>query len=610
MSPLSEGTHLGRYRLVRMLGAGGMGEVYLAKSEGAGGFEKLVALKVLTSQGASSTAHLDSLQREAIIGVQLDHDHVVQILDYGEAEGRHFVAMEFVRGFTLAHVLQHLRDRGQPLPSRLAVHVVRAMADALRYVHGQRDSAGAPLELVHGDVTPSNILLSQSGRIKLTDFGIAALGRELRGKSAVAGKPRYLPPEVLKGAAHHQASDVYALGVVLWEALANRSFPEAAPAGDTAPISEPPSVLDSNPACPPGLAAVAARACAAQPANRFRTAAALWDALEEAWPRQVDDGDVYHAFIKELYGDRTFVDAFGLLPSTGSLGRTYNLAPHVTDQTDATVSVPRGLPPLRFGMSPALSSELARKAGERLGRLVGEQIGREVRATVFGDYQTLADNLVRGDVDFAWTPPQVFVDVFERGGGMLTIMERDGRITFEAGLFVCEDTPATTLEDLRGRSAAWVDRQSSSGYLIPYAELLRQLGADPPPLGRQHFHGSHRTVTEAVINGWADFGATYVIRDPGGVVSAAGYLDLAPPDADPLRLVQSFGPVPGDNLSHSPQLPNSVVEELIGVLEAIHETQEGREMLKDVLGAERLVHGGFDLYGTLVAAITTIREKG
>jgi len=131
MARLSNGTTLGRYRLVRQLGAGGMGEVYLAKAQGAGGFEKLVALKVLTVAGEESVKHSDSLQREATIGVQLDHDSVVQILDYGQEEGRHFVAMEFVRGFSLAHVLRHARDAGRPLPPRVVAFVVRTVADAL-----------------------------------------------------------------------------------------------------------------------------------------------------------------------------------------------------------------------------------------------------------------------------------------------------------------------------------------------------------------------------------------------------------------------------------------------------------------------------------------------
>lgn len=586
-----------------------MGEVHLAKAIGGGGFEKLVALKVLTPAAQSGRKHVDSLQREAQIGVHLDHDNIVQILDYGEAEGRHFVAMEYVRGFSLEHVLRYAAQQERVVPLQVIVHVIRTVTDALQYVHDQSGSDGAPLGLVHGDVTPSNVMLSYDGRIKLADFGIAALTRELGAQGTVAGKPRYVPPDALRGESQSQGSDLYALGVTLWEALtgsvAFESYALEQLRDDAARVLASPTELRSD--CPPALAALTLRAVRPRGADRFGTARELRQALDEAVPRLVNDQDAHTAFVTELYRRDSFVRDFGQLPSTASLGRIGELAPHVTSSTDATIAPPRQHKPLRFGMSPALSSDLARKNGEQLCALLGAQLGREVQSTVFGDYQTLVDCLTRGDVDFAWTPPETFVEVFQRGGGMLGVMERCGRVAFEAAVIVRDESELRSLQELRGTSAAWVDRRSASGYVFVKAELLRQLQGPSPILGREHFHGSHRAVIEAVHNGWADFGSTYVIRsDDGAVLHASGWTDLLPDRARDLRPLAFVGPIPGDNLSHSPQLPMSVVEELVGVLVHLHETEEGRETLREVFGAERLVYGEFDLYGPVVAALDVI----
>lgn len=601
-----------------------MGEVFLAKALGAGGFEKLVALKVLTQAGETSARYRDSLEREALIGVNLDHDNIVGVLDYGEEAGRHFVVMEFVRGFSLAHLLRHARQTGTRIPVRVAVHVTRLIASALAYVHAQRDSAGTRLGLIHGDVTPSNILLSAGGRIKLTDFGIAALAKELVGAQAVAGKPRYLPPEVRLGAPHTQGADLYALAITLWETLSGRPFPQAATREDLARSARegPPPLGGDRPDLSAALTRLVLRGCAGQAQDRFDTAKHLLDALDDASPRQVDDADVHRAFVRAEYQDPAFVASFGPLPSTGSLGRTYRLAPHVSAGTDATLSMRHGTAPLRFGMSPAISSDLARTAGDRFALAMASKLRREVRPTVFGDYQTLADALVRGDVDFAWTPPEIFLQVYEHGAGMLALMERGGRVTFHSGLFVREDAEARELRGLRGARAAWVDRHSSSGYLVPYAALLTTLGTDPLPLSQQHFHGSHRAVVDAVANGWADFGATYAHRPRAAAptetaeasspavdplaFAASGWTELSTESAVAMRPVAILGPIPGDNLSHSPHMPSSLVEELIEVLTSLHASPEGLEALRSVLGATRLVQGDFDLYEPLAKAAQVV----
>ena len=599
-----------RYRLVSLLGTGGMAEVHLAKAIGSGGFEKLVALKLLSPASLDDPATVDALQREACIGVHLDHDNVVQILDFGEDQGRTFVAMEYIRGFSLVDILRHGAAEGTSLPIRFVVHIVRAIAGALVYVHGLTDSKGKPLELMHGDVSPSNVLLSNDGRIKLADFGIAALAGEIASQGFVAGKPRYVPPEIDDGAPHGQASDVYALGVVLYEGLSGapafkgttRAELREARAQGARPLGE------LRPQCPTSLAELVMRAVANRREERHATAADLLRSLDVAFPRQVDDAEQFRAFISELYASARFTESHGELPPTGRLGRIGHLAPHPT-ATGQVTETPRSRPSaLRFGLSPALSSEVAREGGKRLAELLTERLGTEVRPMVFADYGTLVDCLSRGEVDFAWTPPEPFLDVFQEGGGMLAMMMRGGRITYEGALVVRADSPYESIADLRGESAAWVDRRSASGYVFAFAEVAKELAGAEPLLGREHFHGSHRAVCEAVLNGWASFGATYAMRSEDGRLIMSSWADLVPDRADELRAIAFTGPIPADNIAHRPQLPTDIVQHLITVLTELHESTAGAALIKEVLGAEQLVYGGFELYRGLIVAMETVQE--
>src|SRR5438445_10794256 len=132
-----------------------MAQVYLASARGAAGFEKVVALKILGARQVGQAKMVASLLREAMIGVRLDHENVVQVLDCGEDAGRYFVAMEYVRGFPLTRVIANAGRR--PIPIAVAAHIARTVAGALAYVHAFADEDGTPLGLLHGDVSPSNV---------------------------------------------------------------------------------------------------------------------------------------------------------------------------------------------------------------------------------------------------------------------------------------------------------------------------------------------------------------------------------------------------------------------------------------------------------------------
>lgn len=599
---------ISRYQLLQVLGHGGMGEVHLASAQGAAGFQKMVALKVLGAKHVGDRHRLHSLLREAMIGVRLDHQHVVQVLDFGEDDGRYFIAMEYVRGFSLSDVIEHSVAHGPPVPLQSAIHVGRALANALDYVHGVTDAGGAPLGLIHGDVSPGNVLLGIDGRIKLSDFGVAALEREVEGATVVAGKLPYLPPEAVEGAPRSQAWDVYGLGALLYEAIAGaRAFPGEGMAAVCAAMERGPRPLvDARPDCSEPVAAVIATALARSPAERFATAAELRDALDAAWPRRVDDADVHRAYVEGVYGHDRFVARHGTLPTTGGFRTTLDLAPLIDVRpafdTDTEVGIPKPTRSLRFGLSPALGPDLARAYGGRLSAYLAARLDRSVRTIMLGDYKALVESIGSGEIDIAWMPPVAFAAAADLAAGALVVAKRHGREAYTSALFVAAGSPIRELADLRGTSVGWVDESSASGYLFAAAEIVRALGPLEAALGKQHFFGSHRDVCQAVANGWADAGATYAHRDERGTVVASGWADVLG-DPDAMRPIAFSALIPGDNIAHCPQLPAAQRRAIAAAFRGMADDPEGRALLADVFHADSFVPADLVLYDRVRARL-------
>ncbi len=610
---------LGRYKVVQLLGRGGMGEVWLATAHGAAGFEKPVVLKLLRPKYAENPERTARLLREAFIGVGLDHSNLVSVLDLG-LEGQHYyLAMEYVRGFHLGHYIAHATSEKIPMPVACAVHVARAVAAALDYVH-HFDAAGHAPGLMHRDVSPSNVLLGLDGRVKLSDFGVATLADDPDAEH-VAGKPPYLPPEAFTGGRPSPLWDVYALGATLYEALAaRRAFP-----GDTwrevvASIQRGPEPLRGlRPDAPAALSAVLERAIHASPGRRFESAAAFRDALDAAAPREVDDGDRLRSYLVTVAARPSFSSLAGPLPDTGDAVATARLrpgrgsTPRVTPSVEGvTREVPPPQPgeetPLRLGLSPALGPALARASGERLAARLQDTLGRPIRSVVVASYRELVSWLSAGEVDFAWMPPAAFVDAAERGAVPLVVARRRGRTTYESAVLVRADSGLHTLTDLRGTSAAWVDRESAAGYLFAVAAIAAEVGPPATVFNRQHFLGSHQAVCEAVANGWAAACATYVIRDPDGRIESSAWSDLMGPRAGELRPIAFAGPIPGDNLAHRPGLPAETADRLASALVALSGDEEGRLLLRDVFSADGLVHAAPEDYDTVRATIHRARQ--
>src|SRR5256885_911851 len=204
---------LGRYELLRPLARGGMGEVYLARRRAAG-VEKWLVVKRMRPEKSGDARFLDLFVREARLSMSLAHQNIVPVFDFGRIDDQVFIAMERVEGKDLGSSL-HAAGRG--LPALLAVFVAAECCQALEYAHRRRGPDGTELGIVHRDVTPRNVLLSWSGEVKLTDFGIAALAGE--DPTKVIGTPSYMAPEQARGEATDLRADLYAVGMVLREAL-------------------------------------------------------------------------------------------------------------------------------------------------------------------------------------------------------------------------------------------------------------------------------------------------------------------------------------------------------------------------------------------------------
>src|SRR5260370_6360250 len=207
-----------RYQLIRHLGRGGMGDVYLARLEAPGSVRRLVAVKFLREVGGREVA---SVLREARLIAMLSHPNIVHVIDGGVDDGRPWFAMEFVAGLSLADLLE---VAGQRLPPWVAARIVADLALGVHALHEAKDESGNRLEIVHRDLSPHNVLVSWEGVVKLLDLGIAR--SQLQGPTTqtgvVRGKLGYMSPEQASGLAVDQRSDVFVLGVLLWEALAGR----------------------------------------------------------------------------------------------------------------------------------------------------------------------------------------------------------------------------------------------------------------------------------------------------------------------------------------------------------------------------------------------------
>jgi eukaryotic-like serine/threonine-protein kinase len=213
-----------RYTILRKITDGGTAEIFLAKQHGAQGFEKTVVLKRIFTTFYADPQFRHMLVDEAHVAMSLNHSNIVQVLDLGEAEGRYFLAMELVDGWTLDRILKRSKAAGVPIPPALALYVTAEICRALAYAHNKKRSDGKPLGIVHRDVSPHNVLLSEQGEVKITDFGIAKAQNKTEKSlgNLIKGKVAFMSPEQASGGELDARSDLFSVGTMLYVMITRR----------------------------------------------------------------------------------------------------------------------------------------------------------------------------------------------------------------------------------------------------------------------------------------------------------------------------------------------------------------------------------------------------
>jgi predicted hydrocarbon binding protein/tRNA A-37 threonylcarbamoyl transferase component Bud32 len=279
-SPWQPGTAFSKYEIGSRLAAGGMAEVWRAKIKGAQGFEKRIVIKTMHTNLQSRPELVQMFISEAAVAAQLSHPNIVHVFDFGQLEGRYFIAMEYIPGVTLRLAHKRMVARGERLPITTVLHVMMDVCDALEEVHTLADARG-PLQLVHRDISPDNIIISTSGNAKLIDFGAARAAARTPPTSVFVGKYRYAAPERILRVSEDRRSDLYSAGVLLYECLAGKrpfdgTDAEVIKGALASRACDPRARL---PTVPSRVAEVVIKATAHDPAERYPSARELRAAL-------------------------------------------------------------------------------------------------------------------------------------------------------------------------------------------------------------------------------------------------------------------------------------------------------------------------------------------
>ena len=305
------GERLGRYMVLKHLASGGMADVLLARTEGIEGFERHVVLKRIRAEHAKDQRFIDMFLDEARLAANLHHQNIVQVHDIGESDGEYFFAMEYLHGEDLRTMLSVISKTRTHMPLGIVVSVISSIAAGLNHAHERRGADKKPLNIVHRDVSPSNILVSFDGSVKIVDFGIAkAAMRQVETRSgSLKGKVSYMSPEQCKMGTVDRRSDIYALGVVLYElATTTRLFKSDSDylVMDAICTGKIPLPRVRRPDLPNELSTIIMKALATDPDRRYQTADEMRVALDgfAVKAQLTSSASTIGAYVTKLCGEK------------------------------------------------------------------------------------------------------------------------------------------------------------------------------------------------------------------------------------------------------------------------------------------------------------------
>ena len=302
--------YLGRYEILRLLATGGMAELYLARSTGIEGFEKLIVCKRILPQYTSRKDIVEMFLDEARIAAMLHHSNIVQVFDIGEDGGNYFFAMEFLHGEDTSRLMKAVTARREQLPLEHAINIMLGVCAGLHYAH-ELKRANEPLNLVHRDVSPQNVFVTYDGGIKLLDFGIAKAENKSSATRVgqLKGKIRYMSPEQSRALPLDRRSDIFSAGILLWELTTGRRLYRGASDFDVLKAiieGDAPAPSMVKPDYPKPLEKIVMRALRRNREERWQTAQEMQLALEEfARERRLQISPVAMAnYLKVVCGER------------------------------------------------------------------------------------------------------------------------------------------------------------------------------------------------------------------------------------------------------------------------------------------------------------------
>ena len=318
--------HFGKYQLLEKIATGGMAEVYRARAFGMAGFEKILVIKRVLDHMAQDQEFVEMFIDEARIAVRLQHVNIVQVFDLGEVDGHYFMAMEYVHGLDLSRLLTRSKNLG-PFPIPLALFVAGEMLKALQFAHQQVDDQGRSMQIVHCDVSPQNVLISYAGEVKILDFGIARAAFQADTKHRIVrGKYAYMSPEQVEGKTLDGRSDMFSLGIVLYEMLTGRRLFKMKNRDETLARvrrAEVPSPRAYRPEISEELEGFLLKALARNRDDRFEDGQQMYAALTRLMVREghrATNNDLA-AFLKEVIEAAVAADRGGAPPQRSPPGR-------------------------------------------------------------------------------------------------------------------------------------------------------------------------------------------------------------------------------------------------------------------------------------------------